>query len=311
MRSFIELLVIVVVGCAAAPGSAATQYYLVSGYVSDNVVRYNALTGEFMDVFVAGGSGGLNAPEGLAIGPDGNLYVASANTHSVKRYDGLTGAYLDDFATDNGLNYPRGITFGPDGNLYVSSSNDKVLRFNGTTGQFIDAFVPYGTPDLIDPQDLVFRGNGKLYISNGWSRSVIRCNAQTGAYIDTFVHGTPTDSLQGMDFGTDGNLYVADADHNSVHRYDGLTGALIDDFVPPGVGGLNHAEDVLFGLDGNLYVTSHYTDEVLRYDGLTGAPLGVFASGGGLVGPTYLLFVPEPGALALLAVPLAMLVRRR
>jgi sugar lactone lactonase YvrE len=312
MKGITGLLVGVTVVLVAAPGAAETQYYLVSGYVSDNVVRYNALTGAFMDEFVPASSGGLNAPEGLAIGPDGNLYVASANTHSIKRYDGGTGAYMGDFATDNGLNYPRGIAFGPDGNLYVSSSNDKVLRFNGTTGAFIDEFVPYGTPNLTDPQDLVFRGDGNLYISNGWTASVIRCNAGTGAYIDTFVQGPQFAFVpQGMAFGADSNLYVADSEGSAVWRYDGVTGNLIDAFVPGGAGGLFHAEDVLFGLDGNLYVTSHYTDEVLRYNGVTGAPMGVFASGGGLVAPTYMLFVPEPGSLALLAVAGLLLVRRR
>ncbi len=312
MKGVIGLLGIIAVVFAAAPGVAATQYYLVSGYVSDNVVRYNAWTGEFIDDFVPANSGGLNAPEGLALGPDGNLYVASANTHSIKRYDGLTGAYMGDFATDNGLNYPRGITFGPDGNLYVSSSNDQVLRFNGSTGQFIDAFVPNGTPNLIDPQDLVFRGDGLLYISNGYTATVVRADAQTGAYYDTFVQGPQFQLVpQGMAFGADNNLYVADSEGSAVWRYDGHTGNLIDAFVPTGTGGLEHAEDVLFGMDGNLYVTSHFTHQILRYDGLTGAPLGVFASGGGLLNPTYMLFVPEPGTLALLAVSVAILIRRR
>lgn len=311
MKTSVLLLGLVAAFWAAGSALADMQYYLVSGYTSNNIVRYDAATGAVIDQFVPSGSGGLSRPEGLAIGPDGNLYVSSSNTHRIKRYDGLTGAYLGNFATDNGLEYPRGITFGPDGNLYVASSNDMVLRFNGTTGAFIDEFVKSGTPGLIDPQDLVFRGDGKLYVSNGWTHTVIRCNAQTGEYIDTFVGSPELDVPQGMAFGADAHLYVADSDTNCVFRYDGQTGALIDAFVPPGYGGLNHAEDVLFGPDGSLFVTSHYSDNVLRYNGGTGEFLGVFASGGGLDAPTYILYVPEPGALVLLVITGLVAARRR
>jgi DNA-binding beta-propeller fold protein YncE len=39
--------------------------------------------------------------------------------------------------------------FGPDGKLYVASSlNASVLRFDGTTGGFIDIFVPSGLGGL-------------------------------------------------------------------------------------------------------------------------------------------------------------------
>src|SRR2546426_5603718 len=38
------------------------------------VFRYNGVTGEFMDVFIPGASGGLVRPLALVFGPDGNLY---------------------------------------------------------------------------------------------------------------------------------------------------------------------------------------------------------------------------------------------
>ena len=41
-------------------------------------------------------------------------------THSVKRYNGVTGEYIDDFASGNGLENPFEALMGPDGNLYVS-----------------------------------------------------------------------------------------------------------------------------------------------------------------------------------------------
>src|SRR5690349_4974365 len=64
----------------------------------------------------------------------------------VLRYDNV-GALVGTFVPtlSGGLSFPLGGTFGPDGNFYVSDSDhDAVLRYNGATGAFIDAFVPAG-----------------------------------------------------------------------------------------------------------------------------------------------------------------------
>jgi hypothetical protein len=175
---------------------------------SSSVLRFNGITGEFIDSFVPPGSGGLNGPRGLVFGPDGNLYVNSFDSGPgpVLCYDGTTGAFLDVFVRsgsnpfgENRSGASRGLVFGPDGNLYVSSFpqlHPSVLRFDGHTGALIDAFVREGSGGL--------------------------------AY--------PTGPL----FGPDGNLYLrsSPADPGAVLRYDGTTGALIDEFVPYGSGGL-------------------------------------------------------------------------
>lgn len=128
--------------------------YVISG---NEVRRFDRTARVDLGAFVAAGSGGLRtdtASSDLTFGPDGNLYVSSAGTDSVLRYDGETGAFLDEFipAGSGGLDNPVGLAFGPRGRLYVASrSTDSVLRYDGRTGQFIDQFVPSGNGGLRQP----------------------------------------------------------------------------------------------------------------------------------------------------------------
>jgi hypothetical protein len=72
-----------------------------------------------IDAFVSEGSGGLSIPTGPLFGPDGNLYIRSiphpmdGGPGAVKRYDGTTGAFIDDFVPyeSGGLHSNRGIVF--------------------------------------------------------------------------------------------------------------------------------------------------------------------------------------------------------
>lgn len=62
--------------------------------------------------FVARGSGGLSNAEDVAIGNNGNLFVTSSGTNSVKQYDGQTGAFLGDLVSSGsgGLSNPTYLT---------------------------------------------------------------------------------------------------------------------------------------------------------------------------------------------------------
>src|SRR5205807_2666527 len=106
-------------------------YLYVGGQESNDVVRYDATTGAFVDVFVPPGSGGLGIPIGLTFGPDGNLYLTSSGS-AILRYDGATGAPLGTFVTSGsgGLNGAAGMAFDPSGAyLYVASSGtSQVLK---------------------------------------------------------------------------------------------------------------------------------------------------------------------------------------
>jgi MYXO-CTERM domain-containing protein len=162
--------------------------------VEEVVRRYNGTSGDFISTFVADGSGGLRDPRGMVFGPDGNLYVSSATTNKILRYNGTTGAPMGDFASGSGLWGPHGLVFGPDGNLYVSSYySNSVLRFDAT-GAFVDTFVA----SVSGPLGLLFGPDNNLYVSASGSNAIYRYNGLNGNFIDAFV----TSGLGGLEAPT-------------------------------------------------------------------------------------------------------------
>ena len=129
--------------------SPARADLLVSDYHRNSVLRYNETNGAFVSTFIAANAGGLIQPHGLAEGPDGNLYLASAGNDAVLRFNGTNGAFIDTFIASGsgGLDYPVWLEFRADGFLYVSSQlNNSVLRYSATNGAFAGTFITNGKP---------------------------------------------------------------------------------------------------------------------------------------------------------------------
>src|SRR5207249_4863040 len=109
---------------------------------------------------------------------------------AVLRYDGSTGAFLNEFVPSGsgGLTVPFGLRFGANGDLFVGSipfatgdsRQGRILRYSGVNGAFRGAFVTNGAGGLCFPYDLVFGPDGNLYVAdrdfyaNGGGSGVLR-----------------------------------------------------------------------------------------------------------------------------------------
>lgn len=273
-----------------------------------------------------------------------NLLVGSWGTHSIRLYDGSTGAFIEDFVApgSGGLSTPDGMDFGHDGNLYVSSSDtNAILRFDGQTGDLIGVF---STERLSAPGNLQFGPDGLLYVCNKANGEVLRFDTASGALVDVFASGGGLAQPVGMAWLND-LLYVADFSGGAIRRYDATTGAFVDNFdsIPSPLILNTDADGNLFASSCNLarvrrydaisgarsnmtrggpiacpvghvvldngerIVASWGNHQLLRYDALTGDYLGVLAIGDGLLSPNDLLLttVPEPGTALLMLVCVA------
>ncbi|MCA9278029.1 MAG: hypothetical protein H6815_04485 [Phycisphaeraceae bacterium] len=156
-------------------------------------------------------------------------------------------------------------------------SSDAVLRYDGTTGAFIDAFVPSGSGGLDRPVNLVFGPDGNLYVVNFGPGNIKRFDGQTGAFIDTFFSDTFYLEEPVTMLFTNGFAYVLGNDTQNLVELNATTGAYIRQI---GAGTMRYAHDMVLSPTGTLFVaTENYTQGPLQeWNIQSGALLNSFAS---------------------------------
>jgi len=257
---------------------------LVGSCYTNNVLRFDGRTGEYMGEFIQAGSGGLTCPEGeMILGEDGLLYVSSFSFPPLRHpWEPVVPAPRTPAGRPVFEEMPHAVTY-----------NDQVLRFDGRTGRFVDVFVPPSSI-LNGPHGLAFTKEGDAFIATRFSSSLLVYDGKTNAVrqilIENGTYKLQTDiapdlmfrDLNSISLGPDGRVYVASYQTGDIFRFDQETGALVDRFVSTrDAHGMNHPHNVLFGPDGNLYVTNITPEghSVLRFEGRTGRFLGVFVDG--------------------------------
>jgi hypothetical protein len=135
----------------------------VLGYNDSSVEIFDATTAASLGYLISPDTnpGGLATPAGMDWGPDGNLYIGGGdlNTEGIRRFNGVTGAFIDRWGVLPGTIYPQGVVFGPDGNLYTATFANTVDRFtypSGTRSTFVASgttVFPFGLAFSTLPDD--------------------------------------------------------------------------------------------------------------------------------------------------------------
>jgi streptogramin lyase len=208
----------------------------------------------------------LAFPMGLATDRDGNLFIADARNHRIRRVDAKTGIIttvagqgIRGLGGDNGpalsalLSYPTSVTLDEEGNIYIADSeNGGIRRVDKKTG-IISSVVGEGTPGaktdssgtptirglFVAPVGLTYDGKGSLYVADAFLNRVKRVEVATrkvtivaGKGVNQFCgDGGPAKEAclnqpAGVAMDADGNVYIADAGNDRIRKVDGKTGII-------------------------------------------------------------------------------------
>ena len=131
--------------------------YVTNAIENENgqVLRYNPATNAFLNVFIDQAALGIEDPTGMVFGTDGNVYVSSAVTSEVRRFNAVTGAPVGPipFIAPGacGLNESEGMVFLRNGNLLVASElSHEVIEFSAA-GACLGQLRHRGSGKLAEP----------------------------------------------------------------------------------------------------------------------------------------------------------------
>ncbi len=97
---------------------------------------------------------------GMALGPDGNLYVASVLGSNISVLDTESGDVVKVYGAEEGVIGPDDVAFGPDGSWYWTSiMTGEVAGFNPQGEKVVAAQLTAG----VNP--ITFADDGRLFVS--------------------------------------------------------------------------------------------------------------------------------------------------
>jgi len=213
------------------------------------------------------GNGQFNIAAGVAVAPNGNVYVADYNNNRVQ-YFTSTGGYLGKwgtYGTGAGLfKSTAGVAVASNGDVYVTDQyNNQVQRFN-SSGTYITGWtVP------TSPRGVAIGPNGYIYVSFPDMHEICYYTSGGGFVGSWGTYGSGNGQFNkpwGVAVASNGDVYVADSENNRV-QYFTPAGSFLGKWGSYGTGGgqFNKPRGIGVGPDGDVYVAEYGNHRCQRF----------------------------------------------
>ena len=180
-----------------------------------------------------GPAASFNTPSALALGPDGNLFVADTGNNRIRKItpegqvstvagDGTAG-YVDGPVGKAQFNCPIGLAVSEGGDIYVADTYNDVIRMITTEGQ-VTTIAGAGTPGYADgdqkaalfdtPSGIVIANNTLIVADTG--NDLLRRVSAEGTVTTLPVSGQALSGPIGLAVSHDNHLYVTELDRSRV-----------------------------------------------------------------------------------------------
>ncbi len=229
------------------------------------------------------GNGTFNEPWGIAVGPDGSVYVTDTWNHRVEKFSAegrfiTTWGYFGQGDTPEAFYGPRGLAVDAEGRVYVTDTGNKRIVVFDADGTFITQFGSAGfDPGQFDePVGVTVDKNGTVYVIDTWNQRVQTFVPQE---IDGLLSFTPAkqwdvfgwfgQSLENKPYiavNDDLHVFVTDPEGYRVMEYD-PSGTLVRVWGDYGdtPSGFGLASGVAIDADGHVWVTDGQFNRVMRF----------------------------------------------
>ena len=189
----------------------------------------------------------FNSPTGITTDASGNIYVADASNHKIRKitpegvvttFAGSTAGFADGIGTAAQFDYPHHIAIDTSGNLYVTDHNNHKIRkitpegvvttFAGS-GALGDDDGTGAAASFNKPTGITLDASGNVYVADGLNHKIRKITPEgevstlagsAEGYEDGTGAAAKFNYPLGITIDTSGNLYVAD---NGNHRIRKIT----------------------------------------------------------------------------------------
>lgn len=250
--------------------------------------KYVNLTPDMFIGQAGTGEGQFASAHGIAIAPDGTVYIADSNNNRIQHFSaagqflnawGIAGSMDSGNAPGGTFKEPWGIAVGPDGSVYVADTwNFRIQKFT-TDGKFVTMWGIAGqaeTPTSFwGPRGVAVDKQGHVYITDTGNKRVVVFD-KDGNFITQFgstgMDNGQFDEPVGIAVDSAGLVYVADTWNKRIQVFlpdeTGINFTYLRSWDVAGWDSQSTDNKPFLALDSkdNVYVTDPDNYRVLEFD---------------------------------------------